>query len=203
MGRECAVCGTSLEGKKETARFCSRSCEGEYYRTRDGKIGLKSARTCERCGEPFTTRVTKRRFCSRTCKSMAYQANHQRPSGKLGLSVGTVGTVSELLVAADLLLKGHAVFRALSPSCVCDLAVLIEDRLYRIEVTTGHVYPTGRITHPKKFDESRHDIIACVVHSTGEIIYTPSLPAGSAYSSVTEEVPSRTVRPRQSPFGQP
>ena len=39
-------------------------------------------------------------------------------------SIGTTGAIAELVVATDLLGRGYEVFRALSPSCSGDLAVL-------------------------------------------------------------------------------
>lgn len=172
----CIVCSDRLIGKKSTAKFCSRRCEGEYYRTRDGKINPKRATHCEGCGTPFTTRVIKRKFCSSRCKNTKYQGNHPHISKVLGLSASTVGAISELRVATDLLSKGYPIFRALSPACSCDLAALVGERLYRIEVTTGHIYPSGRITHPKHHDSTKHDIIAIVIATTGNIIYEPPLP---------------------------
>lgn len=50
------------------------------------------------------------------------------------LSCGGVGAVGELLVAADLMLKGYDVFRNLSPNGLADLVALKNDRVWRIQV---------------------------------------------------------------------
>lgn len=88
---------------------------------------------------------------------------------------GTTGAVSELRVAADLLERGYEVFRAVSPSCSCDLAVLKDGKLVRVEVRTGYESPTGRRHLGISLDERhRYDIAAGVFPS--EIVYSPSLP---------------------------
>jgi hypothetical protein len=93
----------------------------------------------------------------------------------MDLSSGTVGAVGELLVATDLLLRGFEVFRALSPACSCDLAVLSSGQLLRVEVTTGHMAPNGKVFSRSK--EPRFDLLAVVVHSSPvQIVYTPELP---------------------------
>jgi hypothetical protein len=94
------------------------------------------------------------------------------------ISTGTIGAAHELLVAADLMFRGFAVFRAMSPACVCDLAIITPDRrLYRIEVTTGYYQPNGSITHSKKAAQQRgtFDILAVVIKTNRSIVYEPLL----------------------------
>lgn len=50
------------------------------------------------------------------------------------LPAGTVGTLRELLVAADLMERGYHVFRAISPACPCDLVVQKDEVTLRVEV---------------------------------------------------------------------
>jgi len=90
----------------------------------------------------------------------------------IDLPSGTVGALHELLVCADLMMKGYNVFRAMSPSCSCDIMATKADVIYRIEVTTGIKYPsTGRISYPAhKNGRYLFDILAVVFHN-GEIIY--------------------------------
>jgi hypothetical protein len=93
-----------------------------------------------------------------------------------GLPSGTTGAISELLVSSDLLRRGYAVFRALSPSCSCDLAILKGGRLFRVEVRTAYRHQkTRRLFYPK-VDPEKSDIAALVVGGT-EIIYIPELEA--------------------------
>jgi hypothetical protein len=95
-----------------------------------------------------------------------------------GVSDSGKGTIAELNVAADLLSRGFEVFRALSPDCPSDLALLKDGRLLRVQATWGHkwkdrsskefVYHTYR-AH-KRFDVLALDI------GQGEIFYEPNDP---------------------------
>lgn len=99
---------------------------------------------------------------------MQYRALNPKPL----LSTGTTGAVSELVASVDLLRKGYEVFRALSPSCSCDLAILKDHQLLRIEVRTGKRSATGKITYPP--DRANADHFAVVVGT--EVHYFPVLP---------------------------
>jgi hypothetical protein len=87
------------------------------------------------------------------------------------LSSGTTGAIHEYLVTVDLLKKGYHVFRATSPSCECDLAILKDKVLSRVEVTTGNRTTTGKLYYPRH-PSHLYDILAIVVNSEG-IIYVP------------------------------
>jgi len=74
-------------------------------------------------------------------------------------------------VAVDLLARGYEVFHAFSPSCSCDLAILKDRSLLRVEVKTGYRWK-GKVHHAKPRDGC-FDIIAVVIE--GEpVIYEPS-----------------------------
>ena len=92
----------------------------------------------------------------------------------LPLAVGTVGAIHELAVSADLLRRGYAVFRALSPSCSCDLVIMKNGVLQRVEVTSGRHTKTKIEWLPK--DPAKFDLLA-VVTRDGQIHYTPEVPA--------------------------
>ena len=103
---------------------------------------------------------------------------------EMKLSTGTKGALSELLVAADLMAKGYEVFRALSPSCSCDLIANNGKGLLRIECRTGSKNPnTGIYSFAKngmhsKWDESVLDHYAAIYYTDKgyEIQYIPPLP---------------------------
>jgi len=78
-------------------------------------------------------------------------------------------------VSTDLLMHGAEVFRALSPNCSCDLIILKDGKLLRVEVTTGHELLNGRVIHPKKTFAKR-DLLAVVLWD-GRIEYRPALEA--------------------------
>lgn len=117
------------------------------------------------------------KYCSDECARKAYQDKYYLPYK--GLSTSTVGTINELRVCCDLLSKGYEVFRALSPHCSCDLAILKNGKLLRIEVRAGYKKKDGTIkcgTAPQKinsFKEIKADIWAIVVGE--KICYEPEL----------------------------
>ena len=118
-----------------------------------------------------------KRYCNSKCRNAAVAQSFRKDNPRTGLPTGTVGAMSELIAAADLMRKGYDVFRSLSPACPCDLAILINDKLLRIEVKTGYRIKSGKLLYAKPLT-NRYDIIAVVVGAT-EVIYTPALPPSS------------------------
>lgn len=112
------------------------------------------------------------KYCSARCRKKWVKEG--KPHVFIGeLPTGTVGAISELLVAIDLLSKGYEVFRALSQACSVDLAILFNKQLFTIEVRTSTKNKDGKISiNPLK--TSRADIGALVCN--GEIVYVPPLP---------------------------
>ena len=132
-----------------------------------------SEKLCVQCGKKLEGGKTK--YCSTEC----YRANaHDKYVGFnpfKGKTSATTGAISELRVAVDLLVKGYDVFRALSPNCPCDLAVLKNNKLLRIEVRTAHKSTTGKLYNNPlaRDDRDNIDIYAWVL--SDEIIYEPEL----------------------------
>jgi hypothetical protein len=89
----------------------------------------------------------------------------------LGLPTGTVGTISELRVSILLLSQGYEVFRSLSPSCSCDLAVLRDHKLTRIDVKTGYYTPTGKVAYNRT--NLRADVAAVCLPD--KVMFVPEL----------------------------
>jgi hypothetical protein len=88
-----------------------------------------------------------------------------------------------LVVAADLLKRGYHVFRAMSPACPCDLVLLENGHLLRVEVTTGFLSGNGTLHHPKKAS-GKYDVLAVVCGSA--VTYTPELPIFKPKKGTTE-----------------
>lgn len=142
-----------------------------YYKPR-----LKIELQCKNCDRKFNSpsHNGKRKFCSKECRSEFTNNEWKKANNRnLHLPTGTVGTISELLVCTDLLQKGFEVFRSTTPNCSCDLAILKNKILYRIEVTTGTVSGSGKITYPYK-DKNKYDILA-IVTKDGKIIYNSEM----------------------------
>lgn len=113
--------------------------------------------------------------CSKRCSRERATAIHRQKNPPTGLPSATVGAIAELAVAADLLSRGYEVFRAMSPSCSCDLAINSGGILIRVEVRTGYITSTGRLGYPKPAtDKGRQDIYA-VRTKDGVITYIPDL----------------------------
>ena len=119
-------------------------------------------RRCAACSSEFSGTVNQK-YCSSEC----------RPTYKKlypGLAPGTVGAVSELIACADLLVKGYEVFRAVSPSCSCDLIALRGSEVKRVEVRTEQ---GGSKSVARKEDSGKQDHFAVVTKN--RVIYIPEL----------------------------
>ena len=140
-----------------------------------------TAGVCEFCKAPFERTILNnqaqnyQRFCGQSCSSKFHNRRRygDRAFGAPNVPSGTVGAISELIVSADLLSKGYEVFRALSQNCSCDLAILRNGKLLRIEVRTGYKdLISGKVLTPKR--SFRADILATV--AGGQCYYAPPLP---------------------------
>jgi hypothetical protein len=87
-----------------------------------------------------------------------------------GVCTATIGAIGELKVCVDLLKKGYAVFRSVSPACFCDLVIAKDGRLTTVEVRTGKRNARGELSYPH---ENRAEVMAIVLPD--EIIYLPEL----------------------------
>jgi hypothetical protein len=137
----------------------------------------------------FKPRKAESTTCSRHCKlTLLREENRRRNQHRLwNVPTGTVGAIHELIVCTDLLKRGYHVFRAMSPACPCDVAVLCNKQLLRVEVTTGAISGNGNISHPTK-DASKFDILAIVIG--GEVEYRPCLPILGLETDAIPAVPS-------------
>lgn len=104
---------------------------------------------CIVCEKQCVTNQVSQVLCSDECRTKRYG----RYSSGTNISPGTVGAVSELMVAADLMIKGYSVFRALSPSCFCDLIAIKDSEYRKVEVRTGYLSGTGKVTFIRKVNE--------------------------------------------------
>ena len=106
----------------------------------------KHQRSCVECKKLFETNIDRQKFCSRVCNQLNSRLRTGLKREFETLPKGTVGAINELRAAVYLMAQGYEVFRALSPSCSCDLAVLKDGSLRRIEVRTAYVMrETGKV----------------------------------------------------------
>lgn len=131
---------------------------------------------CQYCGEPIPPerRMYRAKYCSYSCgnrkaRNKWKKIKEENPSSKL--PTGTVGALSELIVCCDLLEKGYSVFRSVSPQCKCDLILLKDKKVLKVEVTTAILSPSG--VHFQKIRKDRDYDILASVHNK-QIKYTPA-----------------------------
>ena len=137
---------------------------------------------CKQCAKEFFSEkyFNNKKFCSKSCKNK-YQMHCANPNKinleMRGLSSGVVGTITELIVVADLLKKRYEVYRSLSPSCSGDIiAEKDKSKIFlKFEIRTGHRNNKNRLIFPQK--SIRSDFLAIVIHEENKIIYLeyPSL----------------------------
>lgn len=116
-------------------------------------------------------------LCSYKCADTYRRQRYRELNPPSTLNRSDAGTVNELRVCLDLMLHGYEVFRAVSSGATCDLAVLRDHTLLRVEVKAGwRSNLTGEVASPTGRPRQVHDILAIVLR-TGEIIYRPPLPS--------------------------
>lgn len=152
------------------ARVCIH-CESII---RDG--GVPGQLYCsETCKDAATIGVRSRKI--RRVKAKVRSRPMSKPRSRVpnipGVSSGMLGAFNELMVSADLLLRGVHVFRAVSPSCPCDIIALHDAKIIRIEVTTGYLTVDGDVSF-NRHDTSNYDVVAAVV-ARETIVYLPDI----------------------------
>lgn len=184
----CAVCGDLFEPQNNRSCYCGLRCRRKagLEKSKQGKIATRPAQPCASCGTQFCPRAKNHIYCSKRCKSREHFPKFNGAEG-IHLTTVTAGAVSELVVAADLMHKGYPVFRALSPSCACDLIILIGNVPYRVEVTTAWISKTGRTFAPAKPDHTRFDLLAYYVRQSKEVLYVPDLESINASPPCSNE----------------
>lgn len=142
-----------------------------------GKYSKK--RKCKNCQKELPS--NRWAYCSHECRveflrKKYIDQNYKEVNPYRGKNTIVTGAISELRVAIDLMTKGYDVFRAISPSCPCDLAILKNGKLLRIEVRTATRSSTGKIykTRSNNDHSENIDLFADVLPDT--IFYTPQLP---------------------------
>lgn len=126
---------------------------------------------CPECGKTFSQIRKNTKFCCRTCKCSFYRKQYAVKRQFINIPPGSVGAIQELRVCADLLAKEFEVFRAVSPSCSCDVLALKKGKYYDIEVRTAYDTKHGRHRVSRRF--MRANILAMAFPD--RIKYDPEL----------------------------
>jgi len=170
--RVCQQCGKEII--TQGSKYCSAKCRNAFARAKYKKARLSMPeRICIQCGKILPSR--RWRYCSEDCYRKFQHAIYITHNPFRGTCAATTGAISELRVAIDLLAKGYDVFRALSPACPCDLAILKDSQLLRVEVRTGYTSISGNIYRSSITgkDATKIDLYAWVLPD--KIVYEPEL----------------------------
>lgn len=133
---------------------------------------LKYLTVCLYCSKEENTYVANKKFCSVKCRTIFYGTRNKFPE----LSTGGMGAISELIVCADLLKNGYAVFRSVSPSAFADVIAVKNGVTRYLEIRTGATYgTTGKLSYSMKIShkEGEPTEFAVYVESTNKIHYIP------------------------------
>jgi|GEM_PF-3997791 len=177
----CARCSLEFFSKHKNARFCSKECSLEnlkekYHLEKHLKKEKKKKLdlNCLNCSELMKNVLPHRKYCSKKCK-IKYQSKQMGFDKYENENLNNIsrGAMNEMIVCADLIRNGFEVFKAIANNS-CDLAILKNKTLYRVEVTSGNIYSKNGKVHIPTKDVNKHDILAVVLRN-GEIIYTPKL----------------------------
>lgn len=116
--------------------------------------GIKLARGRQRCG-PISAAERERRWPG--------GRRHDRTTADgMRLATAVVGGASELIVCADLLLRGAAVYRSVAYHCMADLVADIGGRLLRVEVRSARRTVQGHLRYPSPGPDRVFDVLALV-----------------------------------------
>lgn len=171
--RTCVGCGKGFPATRSDKIYCTPSCSGRTkYRTATAHAVRE--KVCVGCDSPFQTRKTHQTYCTVSCRKKAEMGRYASMNARSEIATGDVGAAMEMLVCADLLMRGYHVFRSMSPSSPCDIVILAGKVAVRIEVKKGQLSASG-LPRCKPLNPDRHDIMATVM-ADRTIIYEPDLP---------------------------
>lgn len=162
----CLNCLKGLNDKQR--KYCSSVCTYTYWHKLSRSPKSKLEKSCAICKKGFSSNQPFAKYCSAKCRVVAWQPEKT----KWAIPTGSVGTVGELLVSADLLLKGYEVYRALSPSASCDILALQNGNIYKFEVRTGY-YKNDKILYGVQNVKAPN--IAVITFSDNKIHYFPEV----------------------------
>lgn len=170
----CEECQKPFMTPRRVHRFCSNRCRTVGYNRRQKEAYPASAtmmeeRDCSHCLRTFKPNAPNQKLCSKNCRTMFWRGQHDGISDTK-LSTGTLGAITELMIATDLMKHGWAVFRALAPTCFCDLVAFKDGRQRYIEVRTGAINTAGELIYPRKIATGATEY-AVWARNTGEIRY--------------------------------
>lgn len=110
------------------------------------------------------------RFCSETCEQN-YNREKMLEGSPCKLSTSDKGVLGEHAVIVDLLEKDYKVFKHVNPSTPCDLIIINEEGLKKVEIKTGRRNKSTKKLYHGNTSNNDYDILAIYDLGTGEIYY--------------------------------
>lgn len=114
----------------------------KYHYKKRGQYNYK--RKCVLCGKDFMG-IKNQKYCPQC--DPAWKLKKTIKKEWQGLSCSTLGTTQELRVAVDLFYKGYDVYKGLSANSSCDLIILKNEKLIKVEVRTGYRSLSGKLKY--------------------------------------------------------
>src|ERR1700733_9962221 len=105
------------------------------------KTYINGIQVCPMCKNPLPEKRNRSNvFCGKTCRDKSY-VELKRDKLAQDIAPSSRGTIAELMVCSDLLLKGFEVYRAVSPSAKCDIIAVVPSKnvIVRLEVKSSWV----------------------------------------------------------------
>ncbi len=133
-------------------------------------IKTEYEKQCKHCGKTFKTTNSTKLYCDTWCLRKETRNKYEKAfmfKGQRDIHRTTLGAINEYRVCVDLLMKGYEIFKSITPNCSCDLIMLKDNKIKRIEVTSGYRV-NGKI-YANKHNKSKYDIMVIVVNN--EILY--------------------------------
>ena len=169
------ICNKEFFPKSSRTRYCSEECKKLFKLKRkiENDIIYKKRGDyhCKTCNSLMKNVLPSKKFCKKECTNTYRNQFFGFDKFYPPMDAQFRGIMSELLAAADLIRKGFQVFKAVTNNS-CDLVIMKNSLLHRVEVTSGNIFKNdGKIHYPKK-DKTKFDVLAIVMPS-GKIIYQP------------------------------
>jgi len=146
--KACKVCGDMFSTQSPERKWCNKFCRTRI-RTNISNKKNSIVKKCVACGNDFITCKGNKKYCSPVCTNKLYREKTNRyVKNGIEIPTGSVGAMSEMYVAGYLLENGYSVFRAMSPSCYCDLIAKKNGKTLEVEVRTGYMSTDNKLSFP-------------------------------------------------------
>jgi len=130
----------------KTCKGCRNAAQRENYRNKRKEYSL----SCLFCKKNYISSRKNSQTCTRRCKEKyKYETTSAIAKDRVYISPATRGAISEYKVSSFLMVNGYDVFRSMSPSSFCDLVVIKDNVVKKIDVKTGYVSVSGKVTYIK------------------------------------------------------